>query len=414
PVKVDISRYQADDLFGDLRGRDFTMNAMAVDIHRLQALIDPLGGAADLVSRSLRACSPSAFLSDPVRILRAVRFSINLELKIVPDTLSWMRAAVDHLPEVSPERIRDELFRILVSRHPGSSIRIFDKLGILVHTFPEVCQLKGVQQSSPHVLDAWNHTLSVLDRLEDLLEVLSITYEPDRAETLLLGLVVMKLGRYRQQIKEHFTNSLNPDRPQRGLLFLSALYHDIGKPSSQSTDECGKIRFLGHEQLGGRMVRQRGEALRLSSLEIERLVTIVNNHMRPSLLSHEAEPPGRRAVYRFFRDTGAAGVDICLLSLADVLATYGPILPPERWSRHLEVVRMLLEAWWEAKEERIFPTPLINGNELMAELDISPGPLIGDLLEAIQEAQFSHEVTTRQEAISLAEKLVSEEIKKAG
>jgi tRNA nucleotidyltransferase (CCA-adding enzyme) len=92
-IRIDISAYQGADLFGDLVKRDFTINAMAVDVHHLQELIDPLGGAADLLAKRLRACSPSALRSDPVRILRAVRFSVNLELRIMNETLQLMREA---------------------------------------------------------------------------------------------------------------------------------------------------------------------------------------------------------------------------------------------------------------------------------------------------------------------------------
>ena len=140
---------------------------------------------------------------------------------------------------------------------------------------------------------------------------------------------------------------LNPERPHRGLMFLAGLYHDVGKQAAQSVDGEGKIRFIGHEQNGSQLAKKRGQALKLSNLEIERLVTIVGQHMRPSLLSHTDEAPSRKAVYHFFRDTGVAGVDICIISLADMLATYGPTLPQERWIRHLEVVQTLLGAWWD-------------------------------------------------------------------
>src|SRR4030042_4428266 len=124
PIRVDFSAFQGADLTGDLQGRDFTINAMAVEVNQLSNLIDPTGGAADLVARCLRACSPSSFLDDPVRILRAVRFSVDLELSIVPDSLHSLREALAHLTKVSSERIRDELFRILLISNPDPSLRL--------------------------------------------------------------------------------------------------------------------------------------------------------------------------------------------------------------------------------------------------------------------------------------------------
>ena len=173
-------------------------------------------------------------------------------------------------------------------------------------------------------------------------------------------------------------------------------------------DEKGKIRFINHEQIGSKAVEKRGKALKLSNLEIERLVKIVNHHVRPSLLSHTEELPSRKAIYRFFRDTGIAGVDICLLSLADILATYGPTLPQERWSRHLEVVRMMLSAWWEDRTGSIYPRPIINGDELMEALSLSPSPTVGYLLDGIREAQVAGDVHSREEAINLARSLLQE------
>jgi len=411
-VRVDFSAYQGADLTRDLHGRDFTMNAMAVEIHHLETLVDPMGGAADLISKRLRSCSASSFLDDPVRILRAVRFSVDLDLKIQSETLRLMREAARHLPDVSAERLRDELFRILSITHPATSLRILDKLAVLEFILPEVCALKDVQQSPPHTMDAWNHTLDSLNRLESLLDVLALEYDPDHASNLSLCLVALQLGRYRQQLAGHLNSALNPDRPHRGLIFLAGLYHDVGKQSTRTVDDQGNCRFIGHEQIGSKLVEKRGQALKLSNLEVERLISIVKHHMRPSLLSHPIELPSRKAVYRLFRDTGAAGVDICILSLADMLATYGPTIPQERWSKHVGVVRTLLGAWWEDKEERIFPPPFLNGDDLKDEFNLSPGPIIGYLLESLREAQVTGDIRSRQEAINLAHVIIEQNLNK--
>jgi poly(A) polymerase len=409
--RVDISKYQGADLDHDLKGRDFTINALAIPIHDPARLIDPTGGAADLLSKQLRACSENSFLNDPVRILRAVRFSVNLQLNIETDTLRLIREAMVHLPEVSAERLRDELFRMLALPHPATCLRIMDKLGALGVVLPEVSDLKQVQQSAPHVLDAWNHTLDTLNRLESLLEVLALEFNPDKASNLALGMVALQLGRYREDLSAHMNNALNPERPHRGLIFLAGLYHDVGKLSTQSLDEDGKIKFISHEQIGSQLAEKRGTELKLSNPEVARLATIVSHHMRPSLLSHAQDPPSKRAVYRFFKDTGAAGIDICLLSLADVLATYGATLPPDRWSRHLQVVRTLFHAWWENREEQILPMVILNGEELITEFNLESGPIIGYILESVREAQITGEIQTKEEAIKLVKTILGKNLK---
>ena len=402
PYKIDISRYQGPDLHSDLFGRDFTINAMALPLSQPETLVDPLHGADDLIAKRLRACSPTSFLDDPIRILRAVRLAIDLDLNIQPETLGWLRLAIPRLVDISAERLRDELFRMLSLAHPSSALRVLDMFGVLEQLLPEVSVLKGVQQSPPHVMDVWNHTMDSLNRLEILLELLAPAFDPEKASNLTLGMVALILGRYREQLQLHLDSALNPERPHRALLFLAGLYHDVGKSATQSTDETGQIRFLGHDQAGSQLAERRGQALKLSNLEISRLATIVGHHMRPSFLSHPEEPPTRKAIYHFFKATGAAGVDICILSLADVLATYGPTLPPDRWARHLEVVRSLLQAWWEDKHEKVLPPALVTGDDLQTALGLTPSPLIGYLLESIREAQVSGEVHNREEAIQLA------------
>ena len=401
----DPSTGSGQSLEADLLGRDFTLNAMAVDVRTL-ALYDPLGGALDLREKRLRQCSPSAFSDDPVRILRAVRLAAAFGFHILPEARQAMKQAVKLLPNVSAERQRDELFRILEGPQPATSLRALDMLGALAPVLPELTALKGTAQPSPHVSDVWTHTLSTLTYLEMILAALAPDYNPDTASDLFNGLMVMRIGRYRQQIGEHFNIPLNVNRSLRGLLFLAALYHDVAKPLTKSADEDGRLRFWGHDEEGAEMAAARGRALQLSSDEMARLKTIVRNHMRilhhTNRLAKEPKSPSRRAIYRFFRDTGEAGVDVCLLALADLRATYEHTLPQNMWAAGLDVVRLFMENWWEKRAESIAPPALVNGNDLMQELDLQPGPLIGQLLDAIREAQALGEVSTREQAFALA------------
>jgi hypothetical protein len=119
-------------------------------------------------------------------------------------------------------------------------------------------------------------------------------------------------------------------------------------------------------------------------------------------LAHTGELPSRRATYRFFRDCGEAGLDICLLALADTLGAYGPTLPQEVWRRLLDVVRALLQTYWEEPDQRIAPSALLTGNDLIRSFDLKPGPLIGRLLEALRESQAAGEVNNQQQALDFA------------
>ncbi len=402
---LDFAGLRGATLETDLALRDFTINAMSLDI-RTYTLLDPLKGALDLRARLLRACTPQSFENDPNRILRALRQAVGLNLKIEPQTLAELKKSIPRLANVSVERQRDELFRILGGRQPASVLRSMEMLGVLEVVFPELCALKGVEQSPPHTLDVWNHTLDVMARLEALLEVLNPAYEPDKAASLALGLAVVRIGRYREQIGAWIDAPFTPDRSLRPLLFLAALFHDVAKPQTRSVDATQRIRFFEHDELGAEVAARRGSALRLSNEEIDRLQRIVRYHMRPLLFTNAPEPPTRRAIYRFFRQAGEAGVDVCLLSLADVLGTFGTTLDPQHWRKHLDVIRDLLDAWWDRPQEILSPPALLTGHDLIKQLSLRPGPKIGELLEALREAQAMGEVHTRLEALDYVRSLL--------
>jgi putative nucleotidyltransferase with HDIG domain len=399
---IDFTPVQAGDLETDLRARDFTINAMAVELHEPQSLLDPLGGLADLRNKQLRACSNHSISDDPIRILRAVRFAARFNLHILPDTRSTMKEAVSGLSFVSMERLRDELFNILSGPRPATCLRVLDRIGAAAYVLPELENLKGVQQSSPHIYDVWEHTIEVLENLQFVYDVLSPSYDPETASSLYLALIALRIGRYREQLNKHLETTLAPGRTVFALLSLALLFHDIAKPQTREMDDHGSVRFLNHDQIGARIAHQLAQNLQLSNAETNRIETVVRHHMRPFLLTQTGKPPTRRAIYRFFRDTGPAGVDICILSLADMLGTYGPTLPIETWANLLEVIRVLLQAWWEEPQESVSPPSLLNGHELIKEMNLEPGKIVGDILEAIREAQATGKVRNRREALDLA------------
>jgi tRNA nucleotidyltransferase/poly(A) polymerase len=405
PYVLDFTRLRAETLAQDQALRDFTINALAVDVCAPDVILDPLGGTQDLKDGILRACSSLSLEMDPLRVVRGLRLAIALKLHIVPQTWAWMKAAAPKLERVSNERQRDELFRMLDGAQVASSIRLLERVGALPVLLPELCQLQGVQQRPPHVWDVWEHTLRLLERLEDLLAVLP---GPHEANDLLLGLAVLKLGRFRAQLSAHFAQSPHPARSLRSLLMLAGLYHDVAKPQSLSVDAQGVRHFYDHDHLAQPLIETRARTLALSNDEIQRLVTLVGGHMRPHFLARDVATINRRVIYRYFRAMGAAGVELCLLALADVLAVWGPTLPEERWLAELDVCQKLLEAWWEQPEQVVHPPRLLNGQDLIRELHLQPGPQVGYLLEAVQEAQAMGEVRDRRAALELARRLATQ------
>jgi hypothetical protein len=190
------------------------------------------------------------------------------------------------------------------------------------------------------------------------------------------------------------------------VLFLAALYHDVQKPATKTLDESLRIRFFDHDIRGAEVVAERGRAFNLSNDEVERVRKTVQHHMRfhffTNRLEGDKQEPSRKAIYRFFRDAGKAGVDLVLLGLADLRGTQGSTLKQETWTAALDVARILLENYWEKPQETVAPPRLLDGNELMSALSLEPGRIVGQLLEAIREGQATGKVENREQALDLA------------
>jgi len=404
-IFLDFAVYRGADLLEDLRARDFTINAIAYNL-RDETIIDPTEGGKDLRAKIIRACSPTSLSDDPVRILRAIRQAAAFGFRIEKNTRELMKQSADQLGRISPERLRDEVFKMLKGPKPDACIRALEMLGVLPYLLPELVAMKGVEQSEPHVYDVWTHTLAMLDHLDQIIFALRVGYDAEKTNDMFTGLLGLRLGRYREQIAKHLASPLNVDRELRSLLFFAALYHDVSKPQTKTMEESGRIRFFDHDIQGAEIAAKRLRSFNLSNDEVERVQTIIKNHMRihffADRLEKEKQSPSRKAIYRFFRDSGKAGIDLVLLGLADIRATRAHALTIEAWTVYLDVARILLENYFEKPEEVISPPRLLDGNLLMKELGIKPSPVVGQLLESIRENQAAGKIETREQALAFA------------
>lgn len=392
-IVIDIARFRGGDLTRDLHDRDFTFNAMAVDLKgNLGHLIDPLNGEDDLTNRVLRQCSPQSLFDDPIRALRAVRQSIQLNARIEPQTLNDIRAGGQHLLNTSMERIRDELFHILAGPRPAAALRIADALDLLHRMIPEIEPLQGLKLPEPHTYEAWQHTLLVVEKMRGLLDTFGSHRTEETAASFDYGMVVMALDRFRRPLQEHLAATWPEDRAHEALLILGALLHDIGKPefeedTAQSANHSAKL------------AEARAAALRLSNREWVRLGTMIRFHNHPLALPH---PMTDLDMHRFWWHAGMGGIDACLLALANYLGTVGVKLNQDTWIQHLERVRQLFEAYFDRHQQIVSPPQLVNGNDLMAQLNLKPGKRIAELLDVIREAQVTGNVQTPDDALNLA------------
>lgn len=398
---LDFARFRGPDLEADLNGRDFTINALALPAGAQtdNALIDLFNGLDDLYKGRIRAVHHHSIDDDPLRALRAVRFAQQLGFRIDPETEAEARAAAPHLTRVSHERIRDELTRLLHSARPDEAFRQFADLGLLAATMPEVAALESVEQSAPHFEPVLAHTLRVLGYIAPLESILD---EGGGTSGGWAFGVRTALAPYREELAAHLDRHVDGGVDGHVLLRLSALWHDSGKRSTQTVEPGGRIRFFGHDDVGATLAGRRLGALTFSNEAVSHVQATVRAHMRPMLLAASSSLPSRKAIYRYYRDLGAAGLDVALLSLADHLATYDGPGDEARWRHLLAIVERLVEAYFAEHEQLIAPPRLLSGSELIESLELRPGPEVGRLLRLLEEAQAGGEVTTREEALTFA------------
>ena len=379
----------------DLARRDFTINAMAVDLKQLEknptdvSLIDPFNGWDDLNQKTLRAVSNIIFTTDAARLLRAVRLAAELGFNINKETEILIQSQSHLMSKVTGERIREELLRLLVISPSELLLPYLDQLGLITAIIPEMTQTKGIQQPGEHFWNVFDHSLKAVVTVDFLLRHGTWEYGDEE---------ILAAVPWSEELARYFNLSVSSGSTRRSLIKLAALIHDVAKPQTKAIDNLGRMRFLGHATEGAMIATTVLEKLRFSVKEIRLVEALVKHHLRPSQITHD-KLPSHRAIYRYFRDTGDAGVDILFLSLADHLATRGPNLIKTHWWRHTKIVDYVLTQRFE-QEALIVPPRLINGHDLINILGMRPGPRIGEFLEQVREAQVSEELATREEALS--------------
>jgi poly(A) polymerase len=389
----------------DLARRDFTINAMAVDLHQLAVkgqdtvLIDPFGGRFDLDLGIIRIVTDTVFKDDPVRLLRAVRLAAGLGFSIDQKSQIEMLKADELIAGVPGERVREELLRLLDSSRGGQIFEDMDRLGMLTALISELVPLKGIAQPQEHHWDVFIHSINTVSAVDFILRQ-GVWEHQDAA--------ILSLVPWSAETAQYFDQPVSRGSTRRSLLKLAALLHDIAKPQTKTFDDDGRMRFLGHPEDGAEIVENILERLRFSTKEVKLVTLMVKYHLRPTQMSQHTMPSSR-AIYRYFRDAGDAGIDTLYLSLADHLATRGPDLIQPEWHFHTQLVAHVLKEHLH-QTKVAGPIKLVDGNDLMNVFGMKPGARIGKLLEEIREAQAAGEITTREEALDYIRKALTTDL----
>lgn len=380
---IDLVDFRAPDLEGDLRARDFTINALAVPLTGLlregaAEVIDPTGGLTDLREGVVRLAGPVAVAEDPVRGLRGARLAARPGWRLDPATEAAIRAGAPGLTTVAAERIRDELTAMLAEAHAGAGLRMLDRLGLLAVLLPESAAMRDTAQPLPHRFDVWEHSLRAVEGVDALLADLD------------------RLAPWGPALRRHVEEPLGGDFTRRETLRLAALLHDVAKPETRAVIN-GRIRFFGHDETGARRIPDIVERFRLPRRVGQVLERLVAQHLRPMHLAQPGQIT-RRARFRFFRALGDDAWDLLLLALADAAALTGAS-PFEVWAGEGGAVMRTLMAGVEEEAAAAAAPRLLRGEDVMVAFGLVPGPAVGRLLERAAEAQALGLVRSRDEAL---------------
>nr|WP_281382944.1 HD domain-containing protein [Dissulfurirhabdus thermomarina] len=406
---VDFSQFRggARDLAGDLAARDFTLNAMAVPLgaalplldappedpgavrgRLLPALVDPHGGRRDLEAGVIRALGRRNLADDPLRLLRAFRFRAQLDFAIEPGTRGWIPELAPALGGVAAERVSHELGLVLATGRAGRTFAEMAEAGILFVLFPELAPGVGLEQPGFHHLDVFRHCLAALEALEELVR------DPGTAFTEAAPLRSWVAGA--------------GDRLP--WLAWAALFHDLGKPACRG-EKAGRPTFYYHDHAGAEMVAAIGRRLRWPRRGTAFAARMVRLHMRPFFLLAQVRRggPSRRAMRRLLTEAGADYPALFLLAMADSRAGRGPLKPPDL-DRNLDLLWSRVHAFHEERMRPVAALPrLLTGHDLQEIFGLAPGPRIGRLLEALEEARVEGRVADREEAVRWLRRLVEQE-----
>jgi len=362
--EMDFVLVEHEHLEAEIRRRDFTLNAMTVELPG-GSLYDPCGGLADLGAGLLRQVSATAFKEDPLRTLRAIRLlAEGVARRMDTPTRHALQGAAAGLSTCSGERIAMEMDRLASSDHFAGSLALMQRWGLLAAVSPEAVSLAGVTQNEYHHLDCWRHTLAAVaqtDRLAALAASLS-TPLPTGEDLLVLKYAVF--------------------------------CHDMGKPDTRSTGPDGRVHFYKHELVSVQKVSDMAARWRFSRRRVRRISALVRNHLRPGALSPQASEKAMRRLIH------AAGSDLdllLLLSLADNDATRG-MDHPDRQAGLATFSRRLRRLRAEAGEELLAPRPLLNGRAIMRLTGLTAGPRLGSVVSGLVRLQVEGDVTTRRQA----------------
>ena len=377
----DITNPVENSLENDIKRRDLTINAIAVNIKTGEIPSFCLGGIEDLNKKILREISEKNFTDDPLRLLRIFRFYSSLGFEPAENLIHIASKYSNLINKPAKERIEYELMKLFNGKYCAESLILMDKTGILEQLFPIVKELKQIPPNQHHHLDLFHHSIETVKQVQ-------IIYENSSEE-----------------VKSHMDRTDFGGFPRIAHLKLACLLHDIGKPSTWTIEEnTQRHRFIKHDSEGEKLCVPILKNLCFSNKQIEYISYIIKKHMYPSAVV-SAPDMSEKTMMRYLRKSEDNAIDNILIAQADRLSALGPEITGEIVNNNINALNNLMDFCIETRKN-IKPLPkLLDGNEIMQILNIKPSPKLGEILDTLREAQISGDITTKEEAVNFIKTL---------
>ncbi|MBR6301555.1 HD domain-containing protein [bacterium] len=378
---LDITNPVENSLEKDIQRRDLTINAIAVNIRTGEIPQVCVPYVSDVENKNLKAISEQNFVDDPLRILRVFRFYSVLGFEIDEELFSILKKYSEMISKPAKERVEYELMKLFDGEYCYLALQKMDECGLLEFLFPFVKELKQVPPNLHHHLNLFDHSIETVRQI-------GVLYKASK-----------------ESVKEHMDSVDFGGFSRLAHLRLAAFMHDIGKFSTWTIEEdTGRHRFIKHEDVGAKMCVPILKNLCFSNKQIEYISYIIKNHMYPSSVVCAPEM-NEKVMMRFIRHSEDNVIDNILIAKADRFSARGEAVTDEMVEDNITSLDKLLNYYHEVKDS-LAPLPkLLDGNEVMKMLNITPSKRLGEIMNELKEAQISGTVLTKEDAVSFVKNI---------
>ncbi|MDD3435869.1 MAG: HD domain-containing protein [Candidatus Gastranaerophilales bacterium] len=370
---IDIANLIGKNIEEDLKRRDLTINAIAINLKTLE-ILDFTEGIKDLKSKKIRHINEQNFVDDPLRLLRVYRFQATLGFDVDNELSEIVAKHASKIRQTAVERINYELLKLFSGDYSAKTLTDMDKTGLLKEILPISQELKKVPPNLHHHLNLFEHSIEIVRQIEEI-------YKKSNPE-----------------VQEHLQKTDFSGASRLAHLKLAGFLHDIGKPDTWTIEEdTGKHRFIKHDDIGSKIGIKLLKSAKFSKKQTDYIVKMIKYHIYPSHVVRNPEI-NEKVYMRLIRKMGNEVIDVIILAMADRLSARGIEITDEIIAKNINNLQLLLDFYLSVKDS-LKPLPkLLSGYEIMELLNIKPSKELGEIVNALKEAQLSGEITTKKEA----------------